>query len=204
MKINATASALKAVQIIAPRDDIRYYMNGVLVEAREKETRLVATDGHRLAVYRIECNNEVPAGESISIIVPNAVIDRLKLAKETPDEVIFESAGSDGRMFVLHDDIRVTFSPIDGIFPNYRKVIPATVSGKAGNYKPAYLFDFQRVGAALKRQRTTRDVLPVVSQNGRESAAVVQIQGDENFVGVVMPIRAEPAAEPSSIGWVHK
>ncbi|EPS1221635.1 hypothetical protein ACVBR5_000861 [Burkholderia cenocepacia] len=203
MKINATASALKAVQIIAPKNDIRYFMNGVLVEAREKETRLVATDGHRLVVYRIECNNEVPAGESISIIVPNAVIDRLKLGKETPDEVTFESA-DDGRMFISHDDIRVTFKPIEGNFPNYRKVTPEKVSGESGHFKPGYLFDFQKVGAALKRQRTVNNILPLLCQNGPTGAAIVQLQGDDDFVGVVMPIRAEPHEQPVLLGWARK
>ncbi|AJX62036.1 DNA polymerase III subunit beta family protein [Burkholderia pseudomallei] len=202
MKINATASALKAVQLIAPRDDIRYYLNGVMVEAREKETRLVATDGHRLVVYRIECNNEVPAGESISIIVPNAVIDRLKLSKDAPDAVTFESADA-GRMFFSHDDIRVTFTPVDANFPNYRKVIPETVSGKPGHYKPAYLFDFQKIGAALKRKRSTRDILPILYQNGETSAAIVQLEGDDAFIGVVMPIRTETLGKPLSLGWAR-
>ncbi|OND78966.1 hypothetical protein AQ938_06710 [Burkholderia pseudomallei] len=173
-----------------------------MVEAREKETRLVATDGHRLVVYRIECNNEVPAGESISIIVPNAVIDRLKLSKDAPDAVTFESADA-GRMFFSHDDIRVTFTPVDANFPNYRKVIPETVSGKPGHYKPAYLFDFQKIGAALKRKRSTRDILPILYQNGETSAAIVQLEGDDAFIGVVMPIRTETLGKPLSLGWAR-
>ncbi|QTD88803.1 DNA polymerase III subunit beta [Burkholderia anthina] len=202
MKINATASALKAVQLIAPRDDIRYYMNGVLVEAREKETRLAATDGHRLVVYRIECNNEVPAGETISIIVPNAVIDRLKLSKETPDEVTFESAEA-GRVFISHDDIRVTFTPIEGIFPNYRKVIPEKVSGEPGHYKHAYLADFQKIAAALRRQRTLRDAAAVLYQNGATGPAVVTLHGEDDFVGVVMPMRIETTEQPWPLRWAR-
>ena len=43
---------LKAAAMIAARRDIRYYLNGVLVEVFEKEARLVATDGHRMVIFR--------------------------------------------------------------------------------------------------------------------------------------------------------
>ncbi|WP_042299007.1 DNA polymerase III subunit beta [Paraburkholderia kururiensis] len=196
MKINATASAFKALQIIAPRDDIRYYLNGVYVEAKAGETRLVATDGHRLAVYRIECNNDVPDGQAVSLIVPNSVIERLRVSRTSPDEVEIGWL-DDGRAYVSHDDVRIAFTPTEGKFPDYRKVIPRTFTNTPGNYNPSYLADFQKVGAALKRQRGLSNVYVAMRQNG-ESGALVTVAGLDNFAGVVMPQRI---GDSPSVAW---
>lgn len=45
MIVHVTAAALKAALLQAGKQDIRYYLNGICVEAYEKETRIIATDG---------------------------------------------------------------------------------------------------------------------------------------------------------------
>ena len=48
---------LKAVALLAPKQDRRYWLNGVYVEAMPRETRLVAMDGKRMGVFRAEQAN---------------------------------------------------------------------------------------------------------------------------------------------------
>jgi len=43
--------ALKACNLFASKEDVRYYLNGVLVTVTERATLYVATDGHRLLAY---------------------------------------------------------------------------------------------------------------------------------------------------------
>jgi DNA polymerase-3 subunit beta len=197
MKITATASALKALQIISPSNDIRYYLNGIYVEARANETRLVATDGHRLGVVRIrtECNNDVPDGQAVTLIVPNSVIERLRVSRTSPDEVEIGWT-DDGRAYVSHDDVRITFTPLEGKFPDYRAVIPAEPSGLASQFNPAYLVDFKKIGTKLLRLSAATRLQVVVLHNG-EGASVATIEGCEDFVGVVMPVRSESVRAPS-------
>ena len=54
MKITIDRNALKAVSRFAAIKDIRYYLQGVLIESTPLQTRLAATDGHTLAVHRAD------------------------------------------------------------------------------------------------------------------------------------------------------
>ena len=57
MKIYAQLNAIKAVNHLSETKDIRYYLNGILVEATKTHTTLVATDGHVMGVYKNEEEN---------------------------------------------------------------------------------------------------------------------------------------------------
>jgi len=48
MKIHISRNKLKAAAYFSARDDIRYYLNGILIESTPMQTRIVATDGHAL------------------------------------------------------------------------------------------------------------------------------------------------------------
>ena len=52
--------ALKAISLFAPKNDIRYCLNGVLLDSTGDEVRLVATDGHCLALYRLVAEGPNP------------------------------------------------------------------------------------------------------------------------------------------------
>ena len=58
MKITIDRNALKAVSRFAAVKDIRYYLQGVLIESNPLQTRLCATDGHTLAVHRADAKGD--------------------------------------------------------------------------------------------------------------------------------------------------
>jgi DNA polymerase III subunit beta len=107
------------------QQDVRYYLNGLLLEVNGKELRAVATDGHRLALAEISV--ETTASSPQQVIMPRKGIQellRLLEDAETPAQVLI---GSNHVRIVL-PETRFTSKLIDGKFPDYQKVIPKTNS----------------------------------------------------------------------------
>lgn len=109
-------------QFSMAQQDVRYYLNGLLLETSKKRLRAVATDGHRLALCEISIENqEVASGQ---VIVPRkGVIELHRLLGGS--EAVELTIGSNHVRAVL-DGIRFTSKLIDGRFPDYERVIPST------------------------------------------------------------------------------
>ncbi len=103
------------------QQDVRYYLNGLLLETSSKMLRTVATDGHRLAMAEIELPEGGKAGQQV--IVPRKGVLELQRILGTTDEMIEISIGSN-HVRVQIGDIRFTSKLIDGRFPEYGRVIP--------------------------------------------------------------------------------
>src|SRR3982751_4410710 len=81
---------LGLVQYAMAQQDIRYYLNGLLMVVEEKQLKLVATDGHRLAFASLALAADLPRQE---VIVPRkTVLELSKLLAETEDEVNIEAS----------------------------------------------------------------------------------------------------------------
>ncbi len=101
--------------------DVRYYLNGLLLEATPKRLRSVATDGHRLALSDMQADLGVEG--SLQIIVPRKAITELqRLLDEGQEELRLFVTGNHLR--VQLGAIRFTTKLIDGRFPDYERVIP--------------------------------------------------------------------------------
>jgi DNA polymerase-3 subunit beta len=103
------------------QQDVRYYLNGLLLETSAKLLRAVATDGHRLAL----CEIELPAGgkPGQQVIVPRkGVLELQRILSNDPKELAV-SIGSN-HLRVQIGEIRFTSKLIDGRFPEYGRVIP--------------------------------------------------------------------------------
>jgi DNA polymerase-3 subunit beta len=118
MSGEALATLLRRVHSAAAKNDVRYYLNGVLIEIDGNTLRAVATDGHRL--HLAETSIDAQASEH-QIIVPIHAIGTLqKLAAS--DTVSMSIA--DSRLTIKSGAIEMQTTLIDGRFPPYRKVIP--------------------------------------------------------------------------------
>jgi len=102
------------------QQDVRYYLNGMLLESDGKSLRTVATDGHRLAMCEMELKTKSGTQQ---VIVPRKGILELQrlLGAEGPVAV---QIGSNHVRITL-GAIRFTSKLIDGRFPEYNRVIPA-------------------------------------------------------------------------------
>jgi DNA polymerase-3 subunit beta len=102
------------------QQDVRYYLNGLLLEIDGKALRAVATDGHRLALCEMELAEK--AKTTHQVIVPRKGVLELKGILGT--EGTIELAVGTNHIRAQIGDIRFTSKLIDGRFPEYARVIP--------------------------------------------------------------------------------
>lgn len=102
--------------------DVRYYLNGLMLEFRDRSLRAVSTDGHRLAQAEVELADSAGAELRQAIVPRKAVLElsRFLQAEESAVEIVV------GRSSVVVKTDGVTFSSrlVDGRFPDYNRVIP--------------------------------------------------------------------------------
>ena len=101
--------------------DVRYYLNGMLLDLRENALRCVATDGHRLALAETRIETRVSAPRQV--IVPRKGINELQGLFE-PGEGSVELEFARNHLRVRRGDVTFTSKLIDGRFPDYEAVIP--------------------------------------------------------------------------------
>jgi len=107
------------------QQDVRYYLNGLLLEVKQKGLRTVATDGHRLALRDSE--TPIKIDRDIHVILPRkAITELIRLLGERKEEVSIKITGNHAQINL--GDISFTSKLIDGKFPDYDRVIPASES----------------------------------------------------------------------------
>ncbi len=102
------------------QQDVRYYLNGLLIETGEGRVRAVATDGHRLALCEMDVDDQSAATQQV-IMPRKGVLELQKLLTDEGDVLL--SIGTNHARAVV-GDIRFTSKLIDGRFPDYDRVIP--------------------------------------------------------------------------------
>ena len=101
------------------QQDVRYYLNGMLWEVTHNQLRVVATDGHRLALCDGPC--EVAVDDKISAILPRKGI--IELSRLLADDEARVSIGSN-HIRVTGADYCFTSKLVDGSYPDYDRVVP--------------------------------------------------------------------------------
>ncbi|AXQ27169.1 DNA polymerase III subunit beta [Solimonas sp. K1W22B-7] len=117
----AMRTLIERTQFAMAQQDVRYYLNGLLLEVTPKRVRCVATDGHRLAMS--EATLDTGFKENLQVIVPRkAVMELTRLLDPSEENVTLKIAA--GQIQVDVDVVRMTSKLIDGRFPDYERVIP--------------------------------------------------------------------------------
>ena len=116
-------SLLDRTAFAMARQDVRYYLNGVLLAAQKDRLRAVATDGHRLALCDVAL--AMPTEEEKQLIIPRKGVQELvRLVAEADTEM--EIVMSKNHVRVAMDELVFTSKLIDGKYPDYTGVIPGT------------------------------------------------------------------------------
>ena len=101
--------------------DVRYYLNGLLLVVRKDRMRAVATDGHRLALC--DATGELPVSEELQVIVPRKAITELQRQLDNSEDAV-KLTFSPNHLQINLGETRFTTKLIDGRFPDYEKVVP--------------------------------------------------------------------------------
>ena len=103
------------------QQDVRYYLNGLMIEVSANNIRAVATDGHRLAYCEKETSADI--SDIKQVILPRkGVLELVRLLNDT-DETVKITLGSN-HLQVEFNEVRLTSKLIDGRFPDYNRVMP--------------------------------------------------------------------------------
>lgn len=103
------------------QQDVRYYLNGLLLESGQGRLRAVATDGHRLALCEMAL--DAAGGDRLhQVIVPRKGVLELQRLLTGQGEV--SVAIGTNHIRVAGGDVQLTSKLIDGRFPEYDRVIP--------------------------------------------------------------------------------
>jgi DNA polymerase III subunit beta len=171
---------LGLVHFAMAQQDIRYYLNGLLVVVEEERLKLVATDGHRLAYASLELGAKLPRQEAI--VPRKTVIELTKLLGESDEEVQIElSATQAGFRFGA---VELVTKLIDGKFPDYTRVIPAQHKNRLKLDREPLRQALQR--AAILSNEKFRGVrwvlgegsLKIVSSNAEQEEAHEELEVD--------------------------
>ena len=112
---------LAQVAYAMAQQDIRYYLNGLLLIADGAELRMVATDGHRLAYAA--SGLEAPVAQRTEAILPRKTV--LELARQLADsDDPLEILLAGNQAVFRFGPIELVTKLIDGKFPDYERVIP--------------------------------------------------------------------------------
>jgi DNA polymerase-3 subunit beta len=160
------------------QQDIRYYLNGLLVVTEGGVVKVVATDGHRLAYASLDIGGKLPRQE---VIVPRKTVTELsKLLADTDDEVKVELAPTQASF--SFGSIELVSKLIDGKFPDYTRVIPTGHKNKLVVGREALRQSLQR--AAILSNEKFRGVrwvltdgsLKIVSSNAEQEEAQEELE----------------------------
>lgn len=102
--------------------DVRYYLNGLLLAVHKDRLRAVATDGHRLAMC--DARHPLDGSQEIQVIIPRKAITELQRLLDDREDTV-EVTVTDNHLQLTIDNVCFTTKLIDGRFPDYERVIPA-------------------------------------------------------------------------------
>ena len=151
------------------QQDVRYYLNGLLIETDGKHLRAVATDGHRLALSQVQLDGKKMPEQQV--IVPRKGVLELQRLMSGEGDVDLQLGSNHVRIEL--EGIRFTSKLIDGRFPEYERVIPQDTSNQLVADRDLLKGALQRT--AILSNEKYRGIRLII----RESGVVLQAHNPE-------------------------
>jgi len=172
-------SLMERTSFAMAHQDVRYYLNGMLLDLREHSLRCVATDGHRLALAETKVDSKISA--SRQIIVPRKGVIELQGLFETGEGVVELEFGRN-HLRVKRGGVTFTSKLIDGRFPDYEAVVPIGADKEVRVNRDELRAALQR--AAILSNEKYRGVklevgpnrLRIVAHNPEQEEAVEEVE----------------------------
>ena len=177
-------------QFCMAQQDVRYYLNGLMLELSENQIISVATDGHRLAFCKANIN--LTPNETRQVIVPRKAVNEIsRLLDDSDDEV--RVSLSENHIRIDFADITFTSKLIDGKFPDYQQVIPQKCDNEVKSARNNLYEAFNRTSVlsnekyrGMRLQLSNNQLQATVhnpEQDEAEEVIEVSYSGDEFEIG---------------------
>lgn len=192
---------------IAAQKDVRYYLNGVYIEPETGV--LVTTDGHVLLAHRTDASVPdvapfvIPGDLLANVVKSRCASVRISIGGGCGDpdkrdrSIALECGIGSGDDFVP-TGATFTAKEIDGLFPEWRRVVPKETTGEAAQFDATLLERMQTAMAEIYLGNAKKTHYVRVHHNGPTGGALVTC-ADGDTVGVVMPVREVNACEPREL-----
>ncbi len=178
---------LSMVHFAMAVQDIRYYLNGMLLVFQEGEVTAVTTDGHRLAMFSIA--TEVTPEAPTEIIVPRkTIMELMRLLEDTDEPVDIEVAPNQVRFRFGH--IEFLSKLVEGKFPDFRRVIPTGHAHHIDLDRESWLRSLQRIAILTSdkfkgvRLQLEQNTLRLSAHNTEQEEAFEELEVDYPGNGV--------------------
>ena len=182
---------------VAPKAEVRYYLIGVALECTASGWLALATDGHVMTIGRLNNAATDAAPIGTQIIIPRDVA--LGMAKQFGAVLTFDT--SLGPRTLRHGDVTVTLDPnaATWTFPDWRRVVPTTISGEVAQFDPAVTGPAHAVALdmynAWRKPRDRKQTLFAhLAHNGKGASCITF--ADVDLYAIVMPMRSDPIPRP--------
>ncbi len=137
--------SLQQVVIAASTDEARPVLTGVYLHTNEGKLYMAATDSYRLAEKEL-----LAITEDINLLVPvSAMQDLLRIVNDAEDDV--QVTSDDQQVLFRVGDVELVARLIEGKYPDYRKLIPASFATTA-NLKRADLLNAAKISSLFARE----------------------------------------------------
>jgi DNA polymerase-3 subunit beta len=177
---------LSMVHFSMAAQDIRYYLNGMLLVVDGNTVRAVATDGHRLALC--EVTKDGATGKIEAIIPRKTILELMRLLPDTEDAV---------RVQMAANQVKFSFGPIElisklveGKFPDYQRVVPANNTKSFAIGREDLMHSLQRAAILTTdkfkgvRMVLATGVLKITSTNADQEEAQEELEIDYTGEGL--------------------
>ena len=175
------------------QQDVRYYLNGMLWDIDSKKTlRVVATDGHRLAMCTLPEKVKVKGDGGTQVIIPRKGVLELGRLLIDDDADISIIIGSN-HIRAVTADFTFTSKLVDGKFPDYQRVLPSSPDKVLVGSRLELRHAFTRTAILSNekyrgvRLKLTRNSLEIVANNPEQEEAEetvpVEYEGDPLEIG---------------------
>jgi hypothetical protein len=178
--VNVAAEFIDAALCAVSKEETRHYLKGVFIDARGF---IAATNGH--IAFAARCNDAFklqdcrPAYDSAGhclpgIIVPSeALTQAIKAAGRAKGLFMVFERDVQGQWWILYGNARVAFTPVDGSFPDWTRIIPtAPETLTAAHYQPQYIAAIGNMAKALRDGKKDATSFFKLHQNGENPALV--------------------------------
>jgi len=188
--------ALRQVVRASSSDDARPLLTGVLLTNEEGTLRLVATDSYRLALCDLPGRAGI-AGERDLLVPSRALTELQRICGSGPEDIEIGVALSDTEVTFFAGDTRISSRLIDGAYPDYRQLIPASYPNRLHLGKETVLAALRR--ARLLVRDNTTSVRLTMHAGGVDLRVVSHDLGDVeetvdgDFTGEELTIAFNPA-----------
>ena len=180
---------LKSVEFAMAQQDIRYYLNGMLLVIDTGSLQAVATDGHRLSWASLKIAGEYERQE---VILPRKTVLELgKLLTDSDDPVTLDILANQVRFRFAN--VELVSKVVDGKFPDFNRVIPVGHSKQVELLRTELLAALQRA-AILSNEKfrgvrivLAADQLKIICTNSEQEEAeeelTIAYKGDPLDIG---------------------